>query len=204
MILPIYAFGDPILRKVGRNITQDYPDLQPLIDNMFETMYHAPGVGLAAPQVGLDINLFIVDTAYVLQKNEDEENDESPEDDEFAGELGIKQVFINAVVEKEYGKKWAYNEGCLSIPGIREDVHRLDTVVISYDDQDFNRKTQEFTGFSARVIQHEYDHTKGILFTDKINPLKKRFLKNRLDNITKGNVKVAYKMSFPLKSKNSK
>lgn len=204
MILPIVAYGDPVLRKVARPINEDYDSLQPLIDNMFETMYAASGVGLAAPQIGLDIRIFIVDTAYVLQKEEGTPDiDEAPadsDDDEFAGETGIKKAFINATMLKEFGKLWPYNEGCLSIPGIREDVNRLDSIVIEYYDEQFNKHTEEYTGFTARVIQHEYDHIQGVLFTDRLNPIKKRFLKNKLDNISKGFVDVKYKMKFPLKA----
>lgn len=208
MILPIVAYGDPVLRKVARDIPQDYANLQALVDDMFETMYAAPGVGLAAPQIGLDIRLFVVDSAYVLKKEEGTPDiDEAPvdaddeEDNQFEGEVGIKKAFINAKMLKEYGKSWPYNEGCLSIPGIREDVQRLDKIVIEYYDEHFNKYTEEYSGFTARVIQHEYDHIQGILFTDKLNPIKKRFLKNKLENISKGFVDVKYKMKFPLKGK---
>jgi peptide deformylase len=208
MILPIVAYGDPVLRKVARDIPQDYANLQSLVDDMFETMYAAPGVGLAAPQIGLDIRLFVVDSAYVLKKEEGTPDiDEAPvdaddeEDNQFEGEVGIKKAFINAKMLKEYGKSWPYNEGCLSIPGIREDVLRLDNIVIEYYDEQFNKYTEEYSGFTARVIQHEYDHIQGILFTDKLNPIKKRFLKNKLENISKGFVDVKYKMKFPLKGK---
>jgi peptide deformylase len=204
MILPIVAYGDPVLRKVARPIDKNYNNLQVLIDDMFETMYAASGVGLAAPQIGLDIRLFIVDSAYVLQKEEGTPDiDEAPadsDDDEFAGEKGVKKAFINAKMLKEFGKSWPYNEGCLSIPGIREDVNRLNSIVIEYYDENFNKYTEEYTGFTARVIQHEYDHIQGILFTDRLNPIKKRFLKNKLDNISKGFVDVKYKMKFPLKA----
>jgi peptide deformylase len=208
MILSIVAYGDPVLRKVARDIPQDYANLQSLVDDMFETMYAAPGVGLAAPQIGLDIRLFVVDSAYVLKKEEGTPDiDEAPvdaddeEDNQFEGEVGIKKAFINAKMLKEYGKSWPYNEGCLSIPGIREDVLRLDNIVIEYYDEQFNKYTEEYSGFTARVIQHEYDHIQGILFTDKLNPIKKRFLKNKLENISKGFVDVKYKMKFPLKGK---
>jgi peptide deformylase len=208
MILPIVAYGDPVLRKVARDIPQDYANLQSLVDDMFETMYAAPGVGLAAPQIGLDIRLFVVDSSYVLKKEEGTPDvDEAPvdaddeEDNQFEGEVGIKKAFINAKMLKEYGKSWPYNEGCLSIPGIREDVLRLDNIVIEYYDELFNKYTEEYSGFTARVIQHEYDHIQGILFTDKLNPIKKRFLKNKLENISKGFVDVKYKMKFPLKGK---
>jgi peptide deformylase len=207
MILPVVAYGDPVLRKVGKDITPDYTGLKELIEDMFETMYAAPGVGLAAPQIGRDIRLFVVDSIYVLKKDEATEEHEAPvdaddeEDDEFEGEEGIKKVFLNAKMLKEYGKKWHYNEGCLSIPGIREEVERLDSIVIEYFDENFVKHTEEYNGFTARVIQHEYDHIQGVLFTDKLNPIKKRFLKNKLDNITKGLVDVKYKMKFPAKQK---
>jgi len=207
MILPVVAYGDPVLRKVGKEISPEYAGLKELIDDMFETMYAAPGVGLAAPQIGRDIRLFVVDSIYVLKKEEPTEEHEAPadkddeEDDEFEGEEGIKKAFINAKMLKEYGKKWNYNEGCLSIPGIREEVERFDSIVIEYLDENFEKHTEEYNGFTARVIQHEYDHIQGILFTDKLNPIKKRFLKNKLDNITKGLVEVKYKMKFPSKQK---
>jgi peptide deformylase len=207
MILPIVAYGDSVLRKVGRDIQPDFPELKQLIDDMFETMYAAPGVGLAAQQIGKDIKLFVVDSAYALKKEEPTEEHEAPADvddkekDEFEGETGIKKTFINAKMIKELGKKWVYNEGCLSIPGVREDIERLDTIIIEYYYENFNKYTEEFHGFTARVIQHEYDHTHGILFTDRLNPIKKRFLKNKLENISKGLVDVKYKMKFPAKQK---
>jgi peptide deformylase len=207
MILPIVAYGDSILRKVAKEITPDYEGLHELIENMFETMYAAPGVGLAAPQIGKDIRLFIVDSAYVLAKKEPTPEEETPIDkdnqkeDEFAGETGIRQVFINAKMLKEFGKLWAYEEGCLSIPGIREEIYRPESILIEYYDEQFNKHTKEFNGFTARVIQHEYDHIQGILFTDKLNPIKKRILRNKLSNISKGLVDVKYKMRFPQKQK---
>jgi len=208
MILPIVAYGSPVLRKVAKDIDANYKNLVELVDDMFETMYAAPGVGLAAPQIGLDIRLFVVDSAYVLKKEEGTpDNEEAPadadddEDDLFEGEIGIKKAFINAKILKEFGKSWPYKEGCLSIPGIREDVQRLDSIVIEYVDLNFKKHTEEYVGFTARVIQHEYDHIQGILFTDKLNPIKKRLLKGKLDNISKGFVDVKYKMIFPQKQK---
>ena len=190
MVLPILAYGDPVLRKVGKEITADYPELNTLLDNMWETMYKANGVGLAAPQVGLPIRLFLVDTSPFA---DDEEL--SPEEQE---ELrGFKKVFINAYMEEETGTNWAFNEGCLSIPDIREDVARKDTITISYLDENFKPHKKEYTGLLARVIQHEYDHIEGILFTDKLSSLKKRLLKGRLNNISKGKIEVDYKMRFP-------
>lgn len=190
MVLPIVAYGDPVLRKVGKDITPEYPELKTLLANMWETMYKANGVGLAAPQVGLPIRLFLVDTSPFA---EDEEL--SPEEQE---ELrGFKKVFINAHMEEETGSNWAFNEGCLSIPDIREDVARKDTITISYLDENFKPHKKEYRGLLARVIQHEYDHIEGILFTDKLSSLKKRLLKGRLNNISKGKIEVDYKMRFP-------
>lgn len=196
MILPVVAYGDPVLRKETEEIDEHYPKLDELIENMFETMYNAPGVGLAAPQVGLSIRLFVVDTAWVSEEDEEtkEELDETPEED-FAE--GIKKVFINPIILDETGEPWAYEEGCLSIPGIREDVTRKEFVTIEYYDENFELKEETFDGFNARVIQHEYDHIEGVLFTDHLKPLKKRLLKGKLGNISKGKVDVSYKMLFP-------
>ncbi|MEQ8623957.1 MAG: peptide deformylase [Vicingaceae bacterium] len=185
MILPIVAYGDPVLKKEAEEIEQDYPNLQELIDNMFETMYNAEGVGLAAPQIGKSIRLFIVDA--------------SPFEEDEPALKGFKKTFINPIIVEETGKDWAFNEGCLSIPGIREDVNRQPKVTIEYYDRDFNLIEETFDGLAARVIQHEYDHVDGILFTDHINPLKRRLLNSRLNNISKGNVKVSYRMKFPKK-----
>lgn len=187
MKLPIVAYGDPVLKKVADNIDQDYKELKPLIDNMFETMYAASGVGLAAPQVGLPIRLFVVDASPFA---EDEE-----------GLKGFKKVFINPVIEEETGEKWDFNEGCLSIPDIRENVSRHKDLRISYYDENFEPKNEAFTGLAARVIQHEYDHIQGKLFTDRINPLRKTMLRGKLDAISKGAVKVDYKMKFPFQRK---
>ena len=190
MTLPIVAYGDPVLRKKATDITKDYPELENLIANMWETMYKANGVGLAAPQIGLAIRLFVIDTSPFA---EDEEF--SPE--EQAQLKDFKRVFINAQMIEEEGKNWSFNEGCLSIPEIREDVSRKDTITIRYSDEDFNEKTEIFDGLLARVIQHEYDHIEGILFTDKLSSLKRRLLKGKLNNISKGNIVVEYKMRFP-------
>jgi len=194
MILPIVAYGDPVLRKVSVNIEKEYEGLELLITNMWETMYKANGVGLAAPQIGRAIRLFIVDTSPFA------------EDDELSKEeqnqlKSFKRVFINAHIEEETGNNWTFNEGCLSIPDIREDVSRKDTITIHYLDEDFKAHTETYDGLLARVIQHEYDHIEGILFTDKISTLKKRLLKGRLSNITKGKIEVDYKMRFPLLKK---
>ncbi len=190
MTLPIVAYGDPVLRKVGKEIEAGYPKLKELIENMWETMYKANGVGLAAPQVGLPIRVFLVDTTPFA-----EDEDLATEEQEALD--GFKKVFINAHFDEEIGEEWTFNEGCLSIPDVREDVKRKDTITISYFDQSFKKKTETYNGLLARVIQHEYDHIEGILFTDKLSPLKKRLLKGRLANISKGKIKVDYRMSFP-------
>ncbi len=190
MILPIVAYGDPVLRKVSKDITQEYPKLGELITNMWETMYNAHGVGLAAPQVGLPIRLFVVDTTPFSDDDE-----LSKEEQEALN--GFKKVFINAKIEVENGKEWDFNEGCLSIPDIREDVKRKPEITIHYLDETFTPHTETYDGLLARVIQHEYDHIEGILFTDKLSSLKKRLLKSRLDKISKGKIDVEYKMKFP-------
>lgn len=190
MILPIVAYGDPVLRKKCEPIAPDFPGLEDLLEAMWNTMYNANGVGLAAPQVGKPIRLFLVDTAPFA---EDEDFTEA-EREELRG---FKRVFINAYMEGESGKKWAFNEGCLSIPDIREDVSRMDTITLRYLDADFTERTETFGGLLARVIQHEYDHIEGILFTDKLSSLKKRLLKGKLANISKGKIEVDYKMRFP-------
>ena len=190
MTLPIIAYGDPVLRKIASDIDQDYPELEQLITNMWETMYKANGVGLAAPQIGLAIRLFVIDTSPFA-----DDEDFSPE--EQAQLRDFKKVFINAKMIEEEGKNWSFNEGCLSIPDIREDVSRKDTITIKYQDENFNERTETFDGLLARVIQHEYDHIEGILFTDKLSSLKRRLLKGKLNNISKGNIVVEYKMRFP-------
>ncbi len=183
MVLPIVAYGDPVLRKKGEDITKDYPGLEKLIDDMFETMEKAKGVGLAAPQINKAIRLFVVDSNRMYDEGEESE--------------GIREVFINAQVIEESGKEWPYEEGCLSIPGIREDVYREEKVKIKYLDRDFKAHEKTFTGLTARVIQHEYDHIEGKLFIDHLKPLKKSLLKGRLEKISKGAVDVEYKMRFP-------
>ena len=194
MILPIVAYGDPVLRKEGEDITPDYPALDGLISNMFETMYNAQGVGLAAPQIGLPIRLFVID-ATPFSEDEDLSPEEQNELKEF------KKVFINARILEETGDSWIFNEGCLSIPDIREDVSRRSVVRLEYFDENFTRHEEEFSGLAARVIQHEYDHIDGILFTDKLSSLRKRLLKGKLANISKGKVRVDYKMRFPAAKK---
>lgn len=194
MILPIVAYGDPVLRKIGTPIGKDYPELETLIANMWETMYQANGVGLAAPQIGLPIRLFIVDTTPFGDDEELSEAERKELD-------GFRRVFINAQIETETGEPWAFNEGCLSIPDIREDVTRKGEITISYMDETFESRKDTFDGLLARVIQHEFDHIEGILFTDKLSSLKKRLLKGRLSNISKGKVEVDYKMRFPQQKK---
>ena len=190
MILPIIAYGDPVLRKVGVEIDKDYPHLSELIENMIETMKNAQGVGLAAPQIGKAIRLFVVDTSPFA---EDEDLDETERN--FLA--SFKKVFINAKILKEEGEEWPFNEGCLSIPDIREDVFRNEKITIEYVDENFEKHTDEIDGLAARVVQHEYDHIEGILFTDKISSLKKRLIKKKLENISKGKVNPDYRMKFP-------
>lgn len=194
MILPIVAYGDPILRKVGKEITPDYPELSTLITNMKETMYNAFGVGLAAPQIGKAIRLFIVDTSPF---SEDEEL--TKEEQETLA--NFKHVFINPKIIEENGEEWAFNEGCLSIPDIREDVFRKEEITIEYQDENFEKHTKTLNGLTARVFQHEYDHIEGILFTDKLSSLKKRLIKKKLENISKGKINAEYRMRFPNEKK---
>lgn len=190
MILPIIAYGDTVLRKVGADIDADYPNLSGLISNMWETMYNASGVGLAAPQIGLPIRLFLVDTTPFADDEELSESEQKQLD-------GFKQVFINAYVEEETGEEWVFNEGCLSIPDVREDVSRKGIIKMTYFDENFKKHEKTFDGLLARVIQHEYDHIEGVLFTDKLSTLKKRIIKGRLANISKGKINVDYRMRFP-------
>jgi peptide deformylase len=187
MILPIYAYGQPVLKKVGDEISQDYAGLQELIADMWETMYHAEGVGLAAPQIGRSIRLFIVDTVQMMEEGRQEE--------------GIKRVFINAQKLEEAGKPWAYEEGCLSIPEVRGDVERLPQLRLRYLDEHFDEKVETFSGINARVIQHEYDHIDGVLFIDHLKAIKRRMVKRKLDNIKKGLAKAEYKMKFAVGKK---
>jgi peptide deformylase len=190
MILPIVAYGDAVLKKVAHDIAADYTALESLIENMWETMYQAHGVGLAAPQVGLPIRLFVIDaTAFA-----DDDALTKAEQDVLTD---FKQVFINAKIIEETGEEWSFNEGCLSIPDVREDVLRKPDITISYVDENFKAHTKSFDGLLARVIQHEYDHIEGILFTDKLSSLKKRILKGRLSDISKGKINADYRMRFP-------
>ena len=187
MILPIIAYGNPILKKVAQGIDQTYPKIKELINNMFETMHNAKGIGLAAPQVGLSIRLFIIDTTP-LAKEKDNEHIED-----------FKQAFINPEIIEKKGDEWTYNEGCLSIPDIREDVVRKSQVSLRYYDENFNPCTKKFIDLIGRIILHEYDHLEGILFTDHLSSLRKRLLKRKLTDISKGNIEISYEMSFPLK-----
>ncbi len=199
MVLPIIAYGDPVLRKVGAEISKDYLGLDQLIKDMFETMRASSGVGIAAPQVGKAIRLFIVDTTPFVngERGEDEEDEYTNEEREQLGKLS--KVFINATITDEEGEIWSFNEGCLSIPKIREDVYRKPKIYIEYYDEHFNFIKEIYEGVAARVIQHEYDHIEGKLFTDRISPLRRRLLKGKLSDISKGKVNVTYKMRFPNK-----
>lgn len=189
MIIPIYGYGEPVLRKVGEEITPDYPNLKEIIANMYDTMYNAYGVGLAAPQVGMAIRLFVIDT-------EPFSDSDDLTKEEQAKLKGFKRTFINAKMLKEEGDEWGFNEGCLSIPDVREDVYRNERITIEYCDEDFNKKTEVFDGLIARVIQHEYDHIEGVLFTDKISTLKKTLIKKKLQNIMDGKAFPDYRMKF--------
>ena len=190
MILPIVAYGAPVLRKVCKDITPDYPGLEKLIADMWETMYASNGVGLAAPQINRDIRLFVVDSQQIFE-NQDEEDK-----GKYKDEPGVKRVFINARIKQFGGNEWSYNEGCLSIPKIREDVTRPEEVVIEYFDENFEPHTETFVGITSRIIQHEYDHIEGKLFIDYLKPLKRKMLQGRLSDISKGKIKVDYKMMF--------
>lgn len=191
MILPIVAYGHPVLRKVATDITPEYPQLDKFIEDMWETMYASNGVGLAAPQVNKDIRFFLVDTVQMYNNMEEEEKAEYP------GDTGLKAVFINAHIAELEGDEWLYNEGCLSIPKIREDIYRQEQVTLKYCDEQFVQHTKTFTGITARVILHEYDHIEGKLFIDHLSPLKRKLMKGKLNDISKGKVKVDYKMLFP-------
>lgn len=199
MVLPIIAYGDPVLRKVGAEITKDYPGLENLIADMFDTMHNALGVGLAAPQVGKAIRLFIVETKPFTERDEDEEDDEEFTPEERKQLEHFKKVFINARLMEETGEEWPFNEGCLSIPKIREDVLRKPKIRIQYYDEHFKFHDETYEGLVARVIQHEYDHIEGKLFTDRISPLRRRLLTGKLNDISKGKISIGYKMRFPNK-----
>lgn len=199
MILPIVAYGDPVLKKVAEDIDKSFPNLKELIASMFDTMYEASGVGLAAPQIGQSIRLFIVDGSPFAEKEEDEEDDPKAHDME-----NFKKIFINPKIEKEEGEEWGFHEGCLSIPKIREEVFRKEKIKIAYYDENFKLHKEVFDGYKARIIQHEYDHIEGTLFTDHLSPLKRKLLSKKLANISKGEVKVDYKMKFPVIQKRSR
>jgi len=185
MIIPIVAYGTPVLKQKAEDISTDFPNLKQLIEDMFETMYNASGVGLAAPQIGKSIRLFIVDGSPFA--------DEEPDMEDF------RKVFINPIILEESGEDWNFNEGCLSIPSIREDVSRQEKIRIRYQDENFKTFEEEYDGTKARIIQHEYDHIEGVLFTDYLSSIKKRLLRGKLNDIAKGKVKVDYRMKFPLK-----
>lgn len=186
MILPIFAYGQPVLKQIAKDITPEYPELSQLIADMWETMYYASGVGLAAPQIGLGVRIFVVDSIQI-------------KDEMRKGEEGIKKVFINAHIVEETGKMWGYEEGCLSIPHVRGEVERPDTVRIRYVDENFVAHEETYSGINARVIQHEYDHIDGILFVDKLKPLKKKLIQRRMNDILAGQVRADYKLKFAKK-----
>lgn len=194
MVLPIYAYGSPVLREECEEI-EEGTDMSQLLADMFETMYASQGVGLAAPQIGKALRLFIVDASPFAE--------DEPANEEEAKNLEVlknfKKVFINPIIEDENGKEWAFSEGCLSIPNVREDVTRKSVITISYFDENWEYHEETFGGIAARVIQHEYDHIEGVLFTDYLNPLKKRLLKRKLEDIAKGKVNVNYRMNFPIR-----
>ena len=191
MILPIVAYGSPVLRKVCNDIDPEYPGLANFIADMWETMYNSNGVGLAAPQVNLPIRLFVIDSEQVFRNQDEDEKGSYPD------EPGFKGVFINAHVQNLNGKEWAYNEGCLSIPKIREDVYRNEEITLEYQDENFEWHTKTFIGMTGRIILHEYDHIEGKLFIDHLKPLKRKLLKGKLDDISRGKIKVDYRMVFP-------
>ena len=191
MVLPVLAYGHPMLRKVCSDISPDYPELQKLISDMWDTTYYTNGVGLAAPQIGRPVRIFVVDTLQIVEGFDDEDRREYP------NEQAIKRVFINAHKIEETGEPWGYNEGCLSIPKVREDIRRAASVKLRWMDESFIEHEETFSGITARVILHEYDHIEGKLFIDYIAPLKKRLLKKKLDDISSGKVKVDYRMVFP-------
>jgi peptide deformylase len=190
MILPIVAYGHPVLREKAKAIDPDYPQLDKLIEDMWETMYASNGVGLAAPQINRSIRLFVVDSTQIFENLDEDEKDQYPDGP------GIKEVFINANIISLNGEEWSYNEGCLSIPKIREDIYRNETVVMEYQDAEFNAHVRTFNGISGRVILHEFDHIEGKLFIDRISLLKKKLIRGKLEDISKGKVKVDYRMMF--------
>ena len=200
MILPIVAIGDPVLKTLAKNLPADLPapDLHQLVQDMFETMYAAHGVGLAAPQVGRGVRLFVMDSGPMVTAEEDDEDEpvEVAAPDEIT-ETPLKRAFINPKMLSETGEPWGFEEGCLSIPGVRELVQRCPSIVLRYEDENRQVHEEAFSGMAARIIQHEYDHLEGILFTDKLSAFKKQLLKGRLARISKGDVKHEYRMKFP-------
>jgi peptide deformylase len=191
MILPIVLYGDPVLRKVGVDIDKNYEGLDVLIKNMFETMYNANGVGLAAPQIGKAIRLFVIDTGPFAESDDDEDDEFTPEQKKQLE--AFKKVFINARILNEEGTEWKFNEGCLSIPKIREDVNRKPNIEIEYYDEKFVKHKEKYDGVIARVIQHEYDHIEGKLFTDIISPFKRKMISGKLNDIANGKISADYK-----------
>lgn len=189
MILPIVAYGDPVLKKRGEDLEKGDPALPKILEDMWETMYNAHGVGLAAPQVGKSLRLFVVDASPFAEDSDDEK--EVLE--------GFKKVFVNPVIVEEDGDEWAFSEGCLSIPDIHEDVYRHERLRVKYFDENWNEHDEVLTGLAARVVQHEYDHIEGVLFVEHLSPLRRRMLKGKLQNITKGKINVSYRMKFPKK-----
>ena len=183
MILPVVAYGHPVLTKVAEPINPDYPDFREFLENMWETMYQSDGVGLAAPQVNRSIRVIVIDASAFTEKYPESEN--------------FKKAFINAHIYKVDGEEYSFNEGCLSFPGLREDIMRKPVIYLKYMDENFIEHDERFDGVIARIIQHEYDHIEGIVFVDRLPSLKKILLKRRLSDISKGNVEVAYKMLFP-------
>lgn len=204
MILPIVAYGDPVLKKEAGEISKEYPELNALIENMFETMYEASGVGLAAPQIGRDIRLFITDGSPFAEEDEDEDGEPIEPDPRALGIADFKQVFINPTIVEESGEEWAFKEGCLSIPKVREDVFRKEKIRITYYDENWEFKDEYYDGYAARIIQHEYDHIEGVLFTDHLSAIKKKLIASKLQNISKGLVRVDYRMKFPAMKKGRK
>ncbi len=204
MILPIVAYGDPVLKKEAGEISKEYPELNALIENMFETMYEASGVGLAAPQIGRDIRLFITDGSPFAEEDEDEDGEPIEQDPRAVGIADFKQVFINPTIVEESGEEWSFKEGCLSIPKVREDVFRKEKIRITYYDENWEFKDEYYDGYAARIIQHEYDHIEGVLFTDHLSSIKKKLISSKLQNISKGLVRVDYRMKFPAMKKGRK
>lgn len=198
MILPIVPYGDPLLKKRSKDIELTHPGLKQLIADMYETMYAAQGVGLAAPQVGHSIRLFIVDGSPFA---EEDEEDEGEPDEDAKSLVDFKKIFINPEILDESGEKWGFIEGCLSIPNIREEVMREPKIVLRYMDENFNEFEETFFGYRARIIQHEYDHLEGVLFTDRISVLRRRMLQGKLNDITKGKTDASYRMRYPIKLK---